>query len=81
MMQLNNEQIKQSFHNEMILIYKRITKELKYKSPRLIDLINKHGGYEAAIKYLATESSVQDFAVLWENERLDLSIEVYLTRA
>ena len=78
MMQLNNEQIKQSFHNEMILIYKRITKELKYKSPRLIDLINKHGGYEAAIKYLATESSVQDFAVLWENERLDLSIEALI---
>ncbi len=78
MMQLNKEQIKQSFHNEMVLIYKRITKELKYKSPRLIDLINKNGGYEAAIKYLVTESSVQDFAVLWENERLDLSVEALI---
>ena len=78
MIQSNKEQIKQSFHNEMVLIYKRITKELKHKSPRLIDLINKHGGYEAAIKYLVTESAVQDFAVLWENQRLDLSVEALI---
>ena len=56
-----------------------MTKELRYKSPRLMDLINKYGGYEAAVKYITTENNVQDFAVLWENERLDLSVEALIT--
>ena len=79
MAQFDSEQLKKSFHQEMIALYKRMTKELKYKSPRLMDLINKYGGYEAAVKYITTENNVQDFAVLWENERLDLSVEALIT--
>lgn len=79
MAQLDSEQLKKAFHQEMIALYKRMTKELKYKSPRLMDLINKYGGYEAAVKYITTENNVQDFAVLWENERLDLSVEALIT--
>ena len=81
MAQFDSEQLKKSFHQEMIALYKRMTKELKYKSPRLMDLINKYGGYEAAVKYITTENNVQDFAVLWENERLDLSVEALITNA
>lgn len=79
MAQLDSEQLKKAFHQEMIALYKRMTKELRYKSPRLMDLINKYGGYEAAVKYITTENNVQDFAVLWENERLDLSVEALIT--
>ena len=81
MAQFDSEQLKKAFHQEMITLYKRMTKELKYKSPRLMDLINKYGGYEAAVKYITTENNVQDFAVLWENERLDLSVEALITNA
>ena len=79
MTELNTDQLKKSFHQEMIHLYKKITKIVKHKPTRLMDFINKYGGYEAAVKYISTESNVQDFAVLWENERLDLSVEALIT--
>ena len=78
-----NEQeilLKQTFHEEMLGLYKRIAKELKYKSPRLLELMNKYGGYEAAIKILPTDAHTFDFTLLWEQERLDLSIEALITK-
>ncbi|MEG1276469.1 MAG: hypothetical protein RSD26_00585, partial [Cellulosilyticaceae bacterium] len=70
---------KQAFHNDMINLYKRTNKELKYKSTKLLDMINKYGGYEAAIKFIKSESNKFDFTILWENERLDLSVEGLIT--
>lgn len=70
---------KQAFHNDMINLYKRTNKELKYKATKLLDMINKYGGYEAAIKYIKSESNKFDFTILWENERLDLSVEGLIT--
>lgn len=78
MEELNKEQLKKSFHQEMINLYKNMIKIVKYKPTRLMDYINKFGGYEAAVKYIDTESNIQDFAVLWEKERLDLSVEVLI---
>lgn len=80
MEQINTDQLKKAFHQEMINLCKRRNQELKYKSTRLLDFINKYGGYEAAVKYITTESNVQDFAILWENERLDLSVEALITK-
>ena len=80
MTELTTEALKKSFHEEIINLYKKITKMVKYKPTRLMDYINKYGGYEAAVKYISTESNVQDFAVLWEHERLDLSVEALITQ-
>lgn len=80
MIETSVEQLKKSFHNEMIQLYKRVSKELKHKPTRIMDLINKYGGFEAAVKYITTEGNVQDFAILWENERLDLSVEALITK-
>lgn len=80
MEQLNNQQLKKAFHQEMINLYKKTSQELKYKSTRLLDLINKYGGYEAAVKFITTDNSAHDFAILWENERLDLSVEALIAR-
>lgn len=76
-----DEAKKQAFHNEMISLYKTISKQLKYKSTKLLDMINKYGGYEAAIKFIKSESNTFDFTILWENERLDLSVEALITNA
>lgn len=75
MTELSTDQLKKLFHEEMINLYKKIIKFVKYKPTRLMDYINKYGGYEAAVKYISTDSNIQDFAVLWEKERLDLSVE------
>ncbi|MGL5380454.1 HNH endonuclease, partial [Clostridium sp.] len=74
-----DEAKKHAFHNEMINLYKTISKQLKYKSTKLLDMINKYGGYEAAIKFIKSESNTFDFTILWENERLDLSVEALIT--
>ena len=79
MTETNTQALKKDFHQDIIDLYKRITKMVKYKPTRLMDFINKYGGYEAAVKYITTESNVQDFAVLWESERLDLSVEALIT--
>lgn len=75
----NTQELKKSFHQDIVDLYKKIIKIVKYKPTRLMDFINKYGGYEAAVKYISTESNVQDFAVLWECERLDLSVETLIT--
>lgn len=80
-MERNQTELKKIFHQEMINLYKRTSKELKYKPPKLMDYINKYGGYEAAVKYITGDSQVQDFTILWENERLDLSVEALVTKA
>ena len=79
MTEINPQELKKSFHQDIINLYKMINKIVKYKPTRLMDFINKYGGYEAAVKYITTESNVQDFAVLWECERLDLSVEALIT--
>ena len=79
MTEVNTKQLKKLFHQEIIDLYKNVIKSVKYKPTRLMDYINKYGGYEAAVKYISTESNVQDFAVLWEKERLDLSVEALIT--
>lgn len=71
---------KQTFHEEMLKLFKRTAKEVKYKPTRRLDMINKYGGYEAAIKILPTDSNTFDFTLLWEQERLDLSIEALVTK-
>ena len=80
MTETNTEQLKKLFHQEIIDLYKQIIKSVKYKPTRLMDYINRYGGYEAAVKYISTESNVQDFAILWEKERLDLSVEALITK-
>ena len=80
MTETNTEQLKKLFHQEMIELYKKVIKVVKYKPTRLMDYINRYGGYEAAVKYISTESNVQDFAVLWEKEHLELSVEALITK-
>lgn len=78
MTEISTEQLKKLFHQDMIELYKKIIKIVKYKPTRLMDYINRYGGYEAAVKYINTESNLQDFAVLWEKEHLDLSVEALI---
>ncbi|MHC1747647.1 MAG: hypothetical protein AB9856_04555 [Cellulosilyticaceae bacterium] len=77
---MTQEQTKKDFHQDIINLYKRIRKEVKYTPPQLLEMINKYGGYEAVIKYIVTDSNIFLFSLLWENERLDLSLEALVIR-
>ncbi|OON98768.1 MAG: hypothetical protein ATN35_00725 [Epulopiscium sp. Nele67-Bin004] len=76
----NKQDLKQLFSQEMLNLYKKISKEVKYKSSALLTQIQKYGGYEAALKYVSTDSNTIDFGMLWEAQRLDLSIEALLIK-
>ncbi|ONI44038.1 hypothetical protein AN641_08635 [Candidatus Epulonipiscioides gigas] len=72
------DKLKELFSKEMLILYKQISKQIKYKSQNLLKYINEYGGYQAALKYIYTPSYTNDFSALWEAGRLDLSIEVLL---
>ncbi|ONI46748.1 hypothetical protein AN644_02630 [Candidatus Epulonipiscium fishelsonii] len=79
-MSKNKDSLKQKFNKEVINTYKRIATEVKYKSSGLLTQINKYGGYEASLKYIMTDANTMDFSVLWEYQRLDLSIEALILK-
>ncbi|OON96337.1 MAG: hypothetical protein ATN36_05670 [Epulopiscium sp. Nele67-Bin005] len=79
MIETSKQNLKQLFDKEIIDTYKCIIKDVKYKCPTLLTQINKYGGYEAVIKYIGTDANTVDFGVLWEAQRLDLTVEALIT--
>ena len=58
----------------------RTKKEIKYNATRFIQLVSEKGGLLAAKQLIAKDGGTYGFEVLWENKRLDLSIEAYVLR-
>lgn len=67
------------FHNEMVRIYHAAT-EFGYYPNFFIQMVSERGGLEAAKHLLNSEPST-GFARLWEEGRLDLSVEALALRA
>ena len=42
------EELKRSFHKDMVNIYFRAKKECRYNAERFFQMVDKHGGYETA---------------------------------
>jgi len=68
------------FHVEMLNIYKSAKKDLNYTATRFIQLVTQKGGVEAAKQLISTDHATYGFGVLWENKRLDLSVEVHVLK-
>ena len=66
--------IEDKFHQEMLRIYEE-AKEFGYYPNYFLGMVVERGGLSAA-KYLISGSQLSDgFVRLWEEERLDLSVE------
>ena len=65
--------LEDQFHNEMVRIYHAAT-EFGYYPNYFIQMVSERGGLEAAKHLLNSEPST-GFARLWEERRLDLSVE------
>lgn len=74
------KELKRAFHKDMINIYTTAAKEINYKAKNFLDMVNKYGGYEAAKRLVMASGSTYGFEVLWENRRLDLSVEVLVLK-
>lgn len=72
--------LENKFHEEMNNIYFTAKKELKYNASRFIQLVEREGGLKAAKQLISKSGGTYGFEVLWENDRLDLSVEALVLR-
>lgn len=72
--------LEDKFNAEMKNIYITAKKELGYNATRLFQLISEKGGLKAAKILISKEDGTYGFEVLWENKRLDLSVEAHVLK-
>ena len=68
--------LEKQFHHDMIGIYETAKRELHYNASYFIQMVAEHGGLKTAQKLLWSADVSSGFTVLWEYQRLDLSVEV-----
>lgn len=72
--------LENKFHEDMKNIYFTAKKELKYNASRFFQLVSREGGIKAAKQLISKSGGTYGFEVLWENKRLDLSVEALVLR-
>jgi len=72
--------LENKFNEDMKNIYFAAKKEIGYNTIRFMKLVSQKGGLKAAKQLIAKEGGTYGFEVLWENKRLDLSVEALVLR-
>lgn len=72
--------LEKQFNQDMMQIYIRAKKELGYNATRFFQLVREKGGLLAAKQLIAKDGGTYGFEVLWENHRLDLTVEAHVIR-
>ena len=67
------------FHQEMLRIYDEAS-TFRYYPTRFLQMVNDHGGVQAAKILLGKDAPSYGFERLWEECRLDLSVEALVLR-
>jgi hypothetical protein len=67
--------LEKEFYKNMINIYNELKRELNYNSTKFLQLLSEEGGVRTAKRLINKEGVTYGFEVLWENNRLDLSVE------
>lgn len=68
------------FHEEMVELYLRAKREINYPARYFIGMVSSEGGRATARYLLDTKEPSGGYVVLWENGRLDLSVEAEVLR-
>ena len=72
--------LEKQFNEDMKNLYLTAKKELNYKATRFWQLVSDRGGLQAAKTLIAKDNGSTGFVVLWENKRLDLSVEAHVLK-
>ena len=72
--------LEQQFHNDMVEIYKTSKNELGYNATRFLQMLSEIGGFNTAKELIKKDDVSEGFIILWENGRLDLSVESYVLK-
>ena len=68
------------FHQEMLAIYDLAKKECHYNASRFRKMVSEHGGLPAAKMLLLSTRHPEGLTRLWEEGRLDISMEALVLR-
>ena len=68
------------FNEDMKNIYFTAKRDIGYTATRFMQLVSQKGGLLAAKQLIAKEGGTYGFEVLWENKRLDLSVEALVLK-
>ena len=74
------EQLEKKFNQDMHKIYTSAKNDFKYNASRFIQLVSEKGGVLAAKQLIMKDGGTYGFEILWENKRLDLSIEAHVLK-
>lgn len=69
------ESIEKQFDDAMHDIYRRAVKEVGYKPSKFLDMLTKERGVATARKLIIAPTVSDGYTRLWEEQRLDLSVE------
>ena len=69
------EDLRDAFHRKMVEVYERALRECNYKASRFLQLVQEQGGFAAARALLASNRHPDGLTRLWEQKRLDISME------
>ena len=64
-----------AFHERMQQIYEQARTECSYTATRFLQMVNAEGGLHAAKKLLGAGGYSEGLTRLWEEKRLDISME------
>jgi hypothetical protein len=75
MSQSTTKQLEADFHNRMLSIHERAKAECNYNATRFRSLVLAEGGLQAAKQLLSANQYSEGLTRLWEEGRLDISLE------
>jgi len=67
--------LEMAFHERMRQIYDQAKNECGYTANRFLQMVNADGGLKAAKKLLSARGYSEGLTRLWEEKRLDISME------
>jgi hypothetical protein len=72
--------LENKFDSDMKNIFFTAKREIHYVAARFIQLVSEEGGVLAAKRLISKDGGTDGFTVLWENHRLDLSVEALVLK-
>lgn len=72
--------IENKFNKDMKNIYFTAKRDIGYTATRFMQLVAQKGGLQAAKQLIAKDEGTYGFGVLWEKNRLDLSVEALVLK-
>jgi hypothetical protein len=73
-------ELEKQFFNEMKEIYHKAAKEINSRLTRLLQMLSEKGGVATAISLVTKPGVTEGFIRLYENQRLDLSVEALVLK-